>query len=210
MFSFVCALLTAVRDRSLFTSESAVGVMLRGFWLYSSSIVILGNYTLASLQINCLRWASGVRWESAGIPMARTAGRSDYGPVDWDYSRSFAVPNRYMIFPSTGTGISPPMSDLLRIDGIWLIHFCYFLYFVRYQVSTKVSRWCAWTYWAMLWNLSTTQRNGANGRSWSGRVPKSSSSSWKSWWVTVSVGSTFICFVNYLPSFFFYLLLYLR
>lgn len=66
-------------------------------------------------------------------------------------------------------------------------HF-FFLSFLGVPVSNKVSRWCAWTYWAMLLNLLTMPKSEVNDRFWSDPVPKLSSSSWKSWWVTVSFG----------------------
>lgn len=75
-------------------------------------------------------------------------------------------------------GPRPPLTDFAR--------FFFFFFLAGIQFSKTVSRWCAWTYWAMLSSQSTTRKSVANARSWSGRVPKSSSSSWKSWWATVS------------------------
>lgn len=62
-----------------------------------------------------------------------------------------------------------------------------FLSSTEYNLKT-LSRWCVWTCWAMLSSPLTMPRSEANDRCWSGPVLKSSSSFWKSWWATVSVG----------------------
>lgn len=62
------------------------------------------------------------------------------------------------------------------------------LFFPGVTISKKVSRWCAWTYWAMLLNPLTMPKSEVNAKSWSDLAQKSSSNSWKSWWAMVSVG----------------------
>lgn len=195
MNSFLCALLTTVRDRSLFTSDPTVGVMLWDFWPYSSSIVILGNYKLTSIKTDCFwssfwprRYFNGVstirRWmlDCRSLVSDPSPNDADLITYSLDWSRRLLLTRQQRFC----------RQRIVRIDSrlvSTLVHFQCFkisLFFPGIPVFIKVSRWCAWTYWAMLLNLLTMPKSEVNAKFWSGHVRKSSLNSWKLWWAMVS------------------------
>lgn len=109
-------------------------------------------------------------------PISSHILKSDFDDVNWLYSNDFCQRRIVRID-----------SRLVSTLGLFSMFWNFFI-LSRYPSLKKVSRWCAWTYWAMLLNPLTMPKSEVNAKFWSGHVRKSSLNSWKSWWATVSFG----------------------